>query len=322
MLNRMMILKLFRIPFVCFLLVLSNGIAHSQEKTEPGLLLMKPKIKTLGGRQFWGDVHFFREWRIQKKVQTEHFRLLDGRDRRFASGTFEHCLAELEKQRQIHQLQPMSGKAVVLLHGIMRSAKSFNSFKRELEKQGYLVFSVDYPSTQITIEQAAADLQRVLQSLEGIEQISLIGHSMGGLVIRAWFQDHQDTRIDKVIMLGTPNQGAEMAEALKNFLPFQWILGKAGQQLATNEENSPRKLPAPSVPCGIIAGGRGEQTNGYNPWLPGDDDGTVTIASAHLEGEADFLRLPCLHMFLMRDKKAIKAALQFLETGQFPASPK
>ncbi len=280
---------------------------------------MKPKIKTLGGRQFWGDVYFFREWRIQKKVQRQHYRLLDGKDNRFASGTFEHCLAELEKQRERLQLQPMSGKAVVLLHGIMRSAKSFNPFKRELEKQGFLVFSADYPSTQISIEQAAADLQRVLRSLEGIEQISLIGHSMGGLVIRAWFQDYHDSRIDKVIMLGTPNQGAEMAEALKNFLPFQWILGKAGQQLATNEQNSPRRLPVPTVPFGIIAGGRGEQTNGYNPWLPGDDDGTVTIASAHLEGEADFLRLPCLHMFLMRDKRVIEAAICFLETGKFPS---
>ncbi len=280
---------------------------------------MKPKIKTLGGRQFWGDVHFFRDWRIQRKVQTQHYRLLDGKDRRYASGTFEDCLSELNKQRKIHDLQPMTGKAVVLLHGIMRSAKSFSPFKRELEKQGYLVFSVDYPSTQITIEQAATDLQQVLKSLEGIEQVSLIGHSMGGLVIRAWFQDYKDNRVDKVIMLGTPNQGAEMAEALKNFLPFQWLLGQAGQQLATNAENSPCKLPAPTVPFGVIAGGRGEDSNGYNPWLPGDDDGTVTIASAHLQGEADFLRLPCLHMFLMRDARVIEAAVRFLKTGQFTA---
>ena len=278
-------------------------------------------MKTLGGRQFWGDVHFFRDWRIQKRVQSERFRLLDGKDRRFASGTFEQCLMELERQKKIRRLEPYRGKAVVLLHGIMRSAKSFNPFRRELEKKGYHVYSVDYPSTRVSIEQAADYLHQVLQSLEGIDQLSLIGHSMGGLVIRAWFQEHEDARIDKVIMLGTPNQGAEMAEALKNFLPFQWVLGEAGQQLATNEMNSARHLAVPSVPFGIIAGGRGEQTNGYNPWLPGDDDGTVTVASAHLEGEADFLRLPCLHMFLMRDKWVIKAALQFLETGKFSPNP-
>ena len=29
--------------------------------------------KTLGGRQFWGDVHHFQGWRIQQNVFTKHF---------------------------------------------------------------------------------------------------------------------------------------------------------------------------------------------------------------------------------------------------------
>ena len=36
--------------------------------------------KTLGGRQFWGDVHYFRGWRIQQNVFTKHYRLLDPGD--------------------------------------------------------------------------------------------------------------------------------------------------------------------------------------------------------------------------------------------------
>lgn len=299
------------------LFLLLSGIAHSQQVDKSGLEKMNPKMKTLGGRQFWSDIHFFREWRIQKNVLTNHCRLLDGNDRRFASGTFKHCLEKLTQQRRADKLQPMCGEAVVLLHGITRSSKSFEPLQRELKKQGYLVFSVDYPSTQITIQQAASNLQQVLKSLEGIETLSLVGHSMGGLVIRAWTEDYEDSRLDRVIMLGTPNQGAEMADFLKAFLPYQWVMGKAGQQLGTDKQSAPALLPAPRVPFGIIAGGRGEQTIGYNPLLPGDNDGTVTVASAHLEGESDFLRIPCLHMSYMRDQKVIEAVVHFLEDGSF-----
>ena len=34
-------------------------------------------MKTLGGRQLWGDVAVFHDWRIQKNILTGHYRLLD-----------------------------------------------------------------------------------------------------------------------------------------------------------------------------------------------------------------------------------------------------
>ncbi len=55
---------------------------------------------TLGGRQFWGDVFYFRGYRIQKNVFTGHFRLLDPRDNRQAWGTREQCQLALEEIRK------------------------------------------------------------------------------------------------------------------------------------------------------------------------------------------------------------------------------
>ena len=56
--------------------------------------------KTLGGRQFWADVEFFRQWRIQQNVITGHFRLLDGEDCRWASGSKAACRRKLAEVRQ------------------------------------------------------------------------------------------------------------------------------------------------------------------------------------------------------------------------------
>ncbi len=81
-------------------------------------------MKTLGGRQFWGDVRFFRGWRIQRHVLSGHYRLLDPQDVRRAWGSLAECEATLQAERDRLQLPPMSGTAVVALHGILRSSKS------------------------------------------------------------------------------------------------------------------------------------------------------------------------------------------------------
>lgn len=277
--------------------------------------------QTMGGMQFWSDLHFLAQYRIQQNVFTQQCRLLDRKNKRYASGSFAECLAALDKLRIEENLQPATGEVVILLHGIVRSAHSFDPMQKQLEQEGYYVCNVNYPSTQITIQQAAENLNRVISSLSEASTIHLVGHSMGGLVIRAWFgleqsQEVRETRIGKVVMMGTPNHGAEMADFFAKFPPYQWVMGQAGQQLRTTDETI-RSLPIPTVPFGIIAGARGTQSKGYNPLLEGDDDGTVTVASTHLEGATDFYTYPALHMFLMRDQRSIDAVSHFLRKGTF-----
>ena len=43
-----------------------------------GFDLMSLMSKTGGGKQFWADVWFFHDWRIQCHALTGHYRLLDG----------------------------------------------------------------------------------------------------------------------------------------------------------------------------------------------------------------------------------------------------
>ena len=64
--------------------------------------------------QFWGDVHIFHEWRIQRNVCSGHYRLLDAEDHRHASGTLPVCRVKLDEIRKSRKLPPMSGKAVIV----------------------------------------------------------------------------------------------------------------------------------------------------------------------------------------------------------------
>jgi pimeloyl-ACP methyl ester carboxylesterase len=272
-------------------------------------------MKTLGGRQFWGDVQFFHGWRIQQNVFTKHFRLLDANDQRHASGSLTECQEALLAIRSKQNLPPMTGKAVLLVHGILRSSKCMDAIAASAQQAGFLAFQFDYPSTQIAIPEAAEYLRKTIESLEGVEEIYIVGHSMGGLVTRAYFAGHHDPRIKRVVMIGTPNQGAELADLLHQFSLVRVASGPGGRQLVTDRDGLIPSLPAPKCEFALIAGARGHSA-GWNPFIPGDDDGTVTVESTRLAGAADFSTVASTHTALLRNPETIEQTLRFLNEGR------
>ena len=322
--SRSQFVKILATMVLSLMLLLTNSIADDAPATKDGASTKTPKsdagkpdrnatMKTLGGRQFFGDVFFFHKWRIQHNVFTNTYRLLDGEDFQHATGTYDECRAAMEKIREKSNLPPMKGKAVILLHGIIRSSKSMNKFRKPLEDAGYTVFSFDYPSTRVSIEKSADYLNRAIESMKGIDEISFIGHSLGGLVTRAYLKKYDDERVYRVVMLGTPNKGAMLAGMLKRSMTFRLLLGMAGQQLAKSE-GTIKNLPAPDCEFAIIAGVRGTN-DGFNPILPGDDDGVVSLESALLPGATDSLNVRSIHSLLPHDKAAISAAVRFIKDG-------
>jgi pimeloyl-ACP methyl ester carboxylesterase len=294
-----------------------NGIDHHQAAGGPPVPRLKRDftMKTLGGRQLWGDVAFFRGFRIQQNVLTGHYRLLDPDDYRHASGTLQKCRQKLGTLKRELQLEPMSGKAVVVVHGILRSSKSFDRMCKRLKKEGYTVVAFDYPSTRFDIPKSAEFLHKVVESLEGIDEIDFVVHSMGGLIVRQYRATHKDKRVKRMVMLGVPNNGAQLADRFRRLGLYRAIFGPAGQQLGTDPGGLIARLPVPDFEFAVIAGARGTLA-GYNPLIPGDDDGTVSVASTRLPGAADFLTVKGLHSFLMGRREVIEATVRFLREGK------
>ena len=276
----------------------------------------QPGAPTLGGMQFWGDVCYFQGYRIQRHVFTGHFRLLDKHNRRYQSGTIEDCRKTLNELRAATNLKPDTGHAVIYLHGIGRTSRSMRPLLDAMPTDGFVHVPIEYPSTRVPLAQAADYLHSLIESLTDVSKISFVVHSMGGLVVRRFLKDHSDPRLERLVMLGTPNSGAELADMLKRNLIFQTVYGPAGQELVTDPNGTIGSLPTPDFEFGIIAGGKGGE-RGFNPLLAGDDDGTVTVASARLAGASDYLLIPKLHSFLISDETAIAAVKCFLEHGRF-----
>ena len=276
---------------------------------------------TLGGRQFWTDQLFFHGWRIQRNEVTGHCRLLDGKNRRHVRGSLDRCQEALRKIRDKKQLPPMEGKAVVLMHGLARARSSMQPMARFLHRKGdYETFNVSYASTRADIRAHAESLAKILDSLQGIDEINFVAHSLGNLVIRYYLNEWTspsdgrlpDQRIHRIVMLGPPNGGARIAESIGRNRLFEFIAGSSGKQIASEWAELETRLAVPTCQFGIVAGRRGR-----NPLLQGEDDLVVRVEETRLAGAHDFVVMPVFHSSMMYGKQVQEFTLRFLQEGYF-----
>jgi triacylglycerol lipase len=121
-----------------------------------------------------------------------------------------------------------------------------------------------------------------------------------------------------VVMLAPPNHGSEVADRLRDFRVYRLATGPAGQQIGTNDDSVPRRLPAPPFEVGIIAGRR--STNPFFSRLLGaESDGKVTVESTHLEGMREIVVVDRAHTFMMWAPDVLAHTFSFLESGRFAA---
>jgi len=204
---------------------------------------------------------------------------------------------------------------VVLLHGLGRSPSAMHRLERRFEQAGFQVANLGYDSLNDTPEEILADITAQLDAccMDKTPQVHFVGHSLGGLIIRAYLEEQDVENLGRAVLLGTPNAGTEYID---NGEDRWWyaFLGPTGTALGTGADSFPNSLPAPDYPLGVIAG-RTDRDN--EDELPGEDDGLVTVESTRLDGMADFILLDVTHWELRSNAAVADQAIAFLRTGSF-----
>lgn len=220
-----------------------------------------------------------------------------------------------------HNKEPQNGgglaQHVVLVHGFTRSRYDMTllapRLRRLLPASNIHVFG--YRSRTCTIEQAAKQLGDFVGTISSGEHVSFVGHSLGGLLVRALdISGDTPAPLGRLVTLGTPHQGSLVAAKLSRISLLRSLGGPVLEQLA-----KPQISPSPvQLQVGCIIGASNSRF-GFLPILSGDNDGLVLVREATFPACAAEVRLPILHGLFPFSSQVADLAARFLAHGTFSA---
>ena len=204
---------------------------------------------------------------------------------------------------------------IFLVHGFTRTRHDMWLMARRVRKllPHSHVHVFGYPSRKLALRDAAQNLSRFVTEHSRDEHASFIGHSLGGLIVRALEEAHPEpTQLQRLVTLGTPHQGSSVARLLAPNKIFRALGGPVFHDLA-----APKLSPTPSfLQVGCVIG----HTNtpiGFIPFLKGDNDGLVSVHEAVFPACQAEIRAPIFHGLFPFSSQATRLAVRFLEYGTF-----
>ena len=211
-------------------------------------------------------------------------------------------------------------RTVVFVHGLWMTGHESLLMRRELKRlldAEAVVFS--YRSVADDVAANAAALAQFLRAVES-EQIHLVGHSLGGLVILK-FLEHESARPSaprlppgRVVLMGSPLQGIAVARSLSRFPLLKAALGRS----IVGEAHAPDvRRWGGARDVGVIAGSVSLGVGRLFADLPEPNDGTVAVEETMLDGAADHIVLPVSHTGMVFSPVVAQQTADFLQNGRF-----
>lgn len=261
----------------------------------------------------WSDVWLRSGWRVQIHSVTGQARVLNAHGTRVALGPPEECTALAAKSA------PSAGAkhAVVLLHGLWDYPGIMSRLAAALQAQGWAVANVSYPSMRLSLPAHGAAALQAARALaeDGAEQISFVGHSLGGLVARSAMAGAklEGWRAGRLVLIGSPARGSVVARRLQKLPGYRAVVG--GCCDAVTPAGAAEIAPPICREVLVIAGGTGG--SGYNPFISGDNDGLIAVSETRMpDYETGFLLLRAPHRSLATRPETAAACSQFLSGGR------
>jgi pimeloyl-ACP methyl ester carboxylesterase len=160
---------------------------------------------------------------------------------------------------------------------------------------------IDY-DTALPVEQS---YQFILSRLDIDEPISLVGHSLGGLICYLIHSRDNGFSVDSLITISSPFAGSEHARLLKWMYPGYKVLADLSPKSDFIKEiNQPPSKKSKML--SLIS------VSGSIPLISEQNDGIVTVRSQHASPAKKKIEVKANHFEIVQDVKTIREIKKFM----------
>lgn len=121
-------------------------------------------------------------------------------------------------------------RGVLLVHGFLCNRGLWNPWMQRLRAQGIPFVALNLEPVFGSLDDYRGAIDAAVRQLQACTQLApvIVGHSMGGLAMRAWLRDGANHgRVHRLVTIGTPHQGTWLA---------RFALTRNGRQMRLNSD--------------------------------------------------------------------------------------
>lgn len=203
---------------------------------------------------------------------------------------------------------------VIIVHGLWMHALVMSGLAHRIADCGFKTHTWSYPTVRSALTENAQRLASFIHA-SGFSAVSIVAHSMGGLVALRMLDMRPEIHCTRLVLAGTPYSDSFAARRLARLPGGEWLLGRSIEEWLHE--------PRPGVRAenvGIIAGTRSLGLGWLvAPDLPKPHDGVVSVAETDLPVPFERTQLLVGHSEMLFSAAVARQCCAFLRTGHFEA---
>lgn len=196
----------------------------------------------------------------------------------------------------------------LFVHGMGRSRLSGWRLLARLRAHGIIPQAFGYTTPFESFDSIRARLTRRIIDLAAEDDYVLIGHSLGGVLIRGALAGLPTASRPphRIFLLGSPTKAAMLARKLAHNVIFRMLAGDCGQLLASPTRMA--SVASTAFPTTNIIGTSGWKGR-LNPFQGEPNDGIVAVSEVSAAWSSEQRFIPAIHTYLPSNREVSRLIL-------------